>query len=266
MSLRAFTVFQDAPASEPLQPRVLRSNVMATRASTRNIELPAPATEFAPLDKENYDPVTGERAGPSTLAGKKRKTGVLAAKVQPPTTETKLSKKDKDSQPEQKKRKASTSGPATSKSKSVKKDVKITGLSKKTTKRTGSRKMPSLPRLKEEEESGKTPVTQEEIDSRCKDLTVRPLADVSEAYDELAVFGTPSPVAEATQEKPKLRTVKAASVEPEIRDYFEPSIMSSTATNSTRLRAVSVDAPEPRAFSTPERKRIYAAFTFSSPA
>lgn len=182
---------------------------MATRSVLRNVAPETPATEPVHLDKENYDPVTGERSIPSVLAGKKRKTGILAAKIQPPT-ETKLSKKDKDAQPEQKKRKASTSSPVSVKAKSLKRDVKVTVLVKKTTKRTSSRKAPSLPRLKEEEENGKASATQDQIDSRCKDLTVQPLADVSEAYDEFTAFGDPSTPAESVQNKPRSRTVKVS--------------------------------------------------------
>jgi hypothetical protein len=54
-------------------------------------------------------------------------------------------------------------------------------------------------------------------------------------------------------------------VEPEIRDYFEPSGCLS-ASASTRLNPLSEDVSELRTFSTPERKQIYSAFTFSSPS
>jgi hypothetical protein len=280
MSLRAFTVFQDTPSDEAPRVKVMRPNAMATRSQTRsniassNTEL---TTSTPDLDKENYDPVTGERAGPGgSIAGKKRKTAVLATKAQRPT---------KGSQPEKKKRKPSPPSSNSAETKLVKKPLKATRKGK----RTGSRKVSPMPKVPEEDEVGKiiAPVTQREIDSRCKELTIRPLADVSEAYDELSLLGpSPSGVGDESEAKTgqctvKVRSVcfrkvylhvkscisylKAQSVEPEIRDYFEPSETHFTSSTATRLRALSEDASEARTFSTPERKKIYAAFTFSSP-
>lgn len=164
---------------------------MVTRSSSFNLTTSSSnATgSLVALDKENFHPVTGERAGPSNNAGsKKRKTSVLATKVQPPST-TK-----KDAQPETKKRKASTS---TIKGK-VKRDGKITVTAKKGAKRTVSRKVSPMPRLNEEEEAQKDYITQVDIDSRCYELTVQPLADVSQAYNEDAAFeGIPTLPCEA---------------------------------------------------------------------
>ena len=41
-----------------------------------------------------------------------------------------------------------------------------------------------MPRLNEEEEANKDRVSQADIDARCYELTVQPLADVSQAYEE----------------------------------------------------------------------------------
>jgi hypothetical protein len=149
------------------------------------------------LDKENFHPVTGERAGHSNNSGsKKRKTSVLATKVQPPST-TK-----KDAQPE-KKHKASTT--STSTKGKVKRYGKVAVTARKgTSKRTTSRKVSPMPRLNEEEEAKKDHITQVDINARCYELTVQPLADVSQAYEEGAAFeGIPTSSCEA---KPKFST------------------------------------------------------------
>lgn len=186
MSLRTFTVFQDAVSSDTPQPKITRPNAMVTRSSSLNMATSSSnATGFlndlVALDKENFHPVTGERAGPSNNAGsKKRKTSVLATKVQP------LSTTKKDAQPEAKKRKASTS--TTTKGK-AKRDGKTTVTARKgSAKRTISRKVSPMPKLNEEEEAQKDRITQVDIDSRCYELTVQPLADVSQAYEEGATF------------------------------------------------------------------------------
>ncbi|KAH9478741.1 hypothetical protein JR316_0009201 [Psilocybe cubensis] len=277
MSLRSFTVFQDDAPSKDTQPKVSRPTAMTTRSATRNILSAKSATaagESAPLDKENYNPLTGERAGPSTAA-KKRKTAVLSAKPLPPVK----SKKEQEghSEPEKKKRKPSASGvtkptvSSASKTK-VKKDVKGSGsLKKSSNNRTGSSKVSPLPKLAEVEEAEKEQSTQADIDSRCYDLTVKPLADVSQAYEESSIFdGFANAVAGGSEEKVKFDkvkfgTAKASSVEPEIRDYFQPSQALFCPPAASRLRAFSEQPSAPRTFSTPERKQIYAAFTFCSP-
>ncbi|KDR80377.1 hypothetical protein GALMADRAFT_136868 [Galerina marginata CBS 339.88] len=262
MSLRTFTVFQDTVSSDAPQPKISRPNAVLTRSSSLGGASSNHATalgDHAALDKENYHPVTGERAGPSNLSSKKRKTTVLATKVQPLSSAPK-SKKEKDTsaEPDQKKRKASSA----TKSKS-KKEVKGLGPKKTGTKRAGSRKVSPMPRLNEEEEVEKGRISQADIDSRCYELTVKPLADVSEAYEEASVFD--ELITATTEDKVKFCTAKASSVEPEIRDYFQPTQALFRST-TTRTRALSEDVPEQRTFSTPERKQIYAAFTFSSPS
>lgn len=123
-------------------------------------------------------------------------------------------------------------------------------------------------------------MTQADIDSKCYELTVQPLADVSQAYDESCVLDQRS-----ATDKVKFRTVKvrllfchfyahylsgwsqASSAEPELRDYFvSPSSCSSLPSGSTVASCPSGPLQDGRAFSTPERKQIYAAFTFCSPS
>lgn len=210
MSLRSFTVFQDAVSSDAPQPKVSRPNAMITRSSL-NVASPTNATsttgDLLTLDKENYHPVTGERAGPSNIGTKKRKSTALAIKVQPEPATKPKKEKDSDREPEQKKRKAPTS--STSKGK-VKKGPKGAGSTKKSaSKRAAVRKVSPMPKLNEEEEPEKEPITQADIDSRCYELTVKPLADVSQAYEETSLFETPPACAlDTSEEKIKFRTTK----------------------------------------------------------
>ncbi|PPQ72600.1 hypothetical protein CVT24_005122 [Panaeolus cyanescens] len=261
MSLRTFTVFQDTASTDKSAPKVSQPNALATRSSSLNATSSANAaitTDAVVLNKENYHPVTGERA--ALAVSKKRKTGALATKLQAAPTTLKT-KKDKE-EPELKKRKAVAVASTSTKSK--KKEGKVVA-KKSSSKRTSSRKVSPMPRVKEEDEAEKDSSTQAGIDSKCYELTVQPLADVSEAYEQADLSaGLENPLS-SSEDNAKFRTVKAASVEPEIRDYFEPSQALFSATSS-RLRAVSEDVSSERTFSTPERKKIYASFTFSSPA
>ena len=206
MSSRTFTVFQDSPSSQPLRAKVLRPNVLVKRPLTNNVTSSTGSTIIVELDKENFDPVTGERSGPSNATNKKRKPSVLATKTQP-LTEAKHTKRDPSSPPEKKKRKPSSSS-ATVDPKPGKRFSKISGSSRKGIKRAGSKKASLLPRLTEEDEVSAMLLTQEVIDSRCKDLTLKPLADVSDAYDGLCVLETLSSVAEAPDDRLEPRTVK----------------------------------------------------------
>ncbi len=209
MSSRTFTVFQDSPSSKPLRAKVLRPNVLVKRSLTNNVTSSTGPTIITDLDKENFDPVTGERAGPPNPTNKKRKTSVLATKFQP-LTEAKHAKKDPSSPPEKKKRKSSSS--TTVDLKAGKKYVKSLGSSRKGIKRTGSKKASLLPKLTEEDEVSRMLLTQEVIDSRCKELTLKPLADVSDAYDELCVLDTLSAAAGDPDDRHERRTVKVRSI------------------------------------------------------
>ncbi|KAF5357145.1 hypothetical protein D9756_006451 [Leucocoprinus leucothites] len=265
MASRTFSVFQDVPAPSAVKARSGTSNVLKTRSSTRlnNIlQGSSKPNELVPVDKENVNPVTGERAGTITMS-KKRKTNVLSAKPTAPLAvkKAKSSKETKDAEPYSKKRRATSEA---EKSKGVvRKEGKAAGSLRKPTKRV-SRKVSKLPRL-EEEASSKAQdteqTTQASIDSHCYELTVQPLADVSQAYEApaSAVDSLPSPASKA-----KFR--KDTSAEPEIRDIFPSSQTLASLPSTSTARASSSEPTEGRKFSTPERKQIYAAFTFSSPS
>lgn len=248
MSLRSFTVFQDVPSSDQQKPKNTNNTPTAILTSTANSVAPNHAT-LTTTEKENVHPVTGERAGPNNT--KKRKTSVLATKVHVPVQDKKQ-KEPKDALPDAKKRKSSSSTSSVKGKTTSRKE----GKSRKA-KKAPSRRVSPMPKLDEEADTERERhVTQADIDSRCYELTVKPLADVSQAYEQSASFEIPS----SCNENLKFCPVKALSVEPEIRDYYLPPQGSS-------LPAGSIHPPSsPSRFSTPERKQIYAAFTFTSPS
>ncbi|KAG5650000.1 hypothetical protein H0H81_001118 [Sphagnurus paluster] len=253
MSLRTFTIFQDEPPVNT--PKSTTPAATSPTLSNRSVNINH-ATTVTTTEKENVHPLTGERPGPTANNPKKRKTSVLATKVHMPlaTKKQKESKESVESNPDAKKRKSSSSTSTAKAKTAVKKDGRTTTVSKKSVKKP-SRKVSSLPKVEEEVER----INQAEIDSRCYDLTVKPLADLSQAYEQSTATEAPS-----VEEKAKFASVKEASVEPEIRDYFSPPPQSSVLLPSAV--SAGADAAKGRAFSTPERKQIYAAFTFTSPS
>ncbi|KAJ3564147.1 hypothetical protein NP233_g8482 [Leucocoprinus birnbaumii] len=267
MATRTFTVFQDVPTTEPVKAKSVPLNVMVTRSSARSnniLQGSSSLTENVPIDKENVHPVTGERAG-TTAMPKKRKTNVLSVKSTTPLASKKVKsiKETKGAEPHSKKHKATSE---VEKSKAVNKEPKAAGSSRKPVKRV-TRKAPKLPRLEEEtsaksqEAESAESAAQAEIDSRCYDLTVKPLADVSQAYDAVETAGEPLT---SSPSKPKFR--KDTSAEPELRDFFPSSQTHASLPSTSTARASSSEPAERRKFSTPERKQIYAAFTFSTPS
>lgn len=164
MSVRAFTVFQDTPSVETSEPRVTSPS----------------ATTLASLtEKENVHPLTGERTGPD-FTSKKRKTTVLATKVHMPLT---TKKQTDDSKHESKKRKSASSSSLKTKS-TLKRGGKVKA-SKRSTRKLSS----PLPKVDEEVALEKEQrVAQAHIDSKCYELTVQPLADVTPAYEQSPSF------------------------------------------------------------------------------
>ena len=196
MSLRTFAIFQDTPSTHQSQKPKSVSTIRGILSPLGNGATSPSALSSAP-DKENFHPVTGERAATSTT--KKRKTTALATKAQTPLA-TKEPKEPSESKPASKKRKS-----ATTKGKpKPKKEANASGTSRKSSKKT-SRRASSLPKVDEvaESEIECQRLVLADIDSRCYELTVQPLADVTQAYEQ----GFSSISAEGS-EKAKFRTVK----------------------------------------------------------
>ncbi|KAL6306368.1 hypothetical protein BKA93DRAFT_774333 [Sparassis latifolia] len=244
----AFTIFRDdAPPSE-----VETSAEVAT---------PSPMRAIAPLnasslivfrpDKENIDPLTGLRSN-TELSSKKRKTNVLATKIHAPP----LSKKAKESKDSKNRVEKTTSAARVR----VVADKKRGG-----SKRVGgagpsrARRSPSLPRVVEEvdERTDRDGVSQGAINSRCYELTVLPLADISEAYEAV----------------PSLEADLVALVE-DVKDVLTKALEVGGTETSRGVSPVpvlkSVSPVRPRGSvstsATPEREGIHSTFTFSSPS
>lgn len=161
---RSFIVFKDEPEAAPTPAVEKKENQTGPSATYVIAPPPGPLLVYAP-DKENIDPLTGTRSSMDQASGKKRKTA-LTVKAQP-TSPTKRLKPLAEK----------TAKKPTSKSRGSDKKVKRT-----VSKRVASTRVhrePSLPRVTEENEVANQAV----IDSKCKDLTVLPLADISEAHD-----------------------------------------------------------------------------------
>ncbi|KAH9941613.1 uncharacterized protein BXZ73DRAFT_98003 [Epithele typhae] len=218
-SIRAFAVFCDEPES-------LSADVEGNSPPTTTISIPPPSGPLLVYqpDKENMDPSTGSRVLPDHDSCKKRKTA-LSVKTQPVSP----SKKPRPLAEKPLKK-------AASKIRSAEKKPKR---SSSTTKRNAH------------------PVDQVVIDAKCKELTVLPLADISEAYEQVASQEDAVGDAEKAAEKAVTavlpdKTERASTPPPSSQADATPSPV-----NDTRVLG---------SFSTPERKRIYSAFTFSSPS
>jgi len=142
MASRTFTVFQDVPADEVVKAKQPTSNGMTTRSlSGSDSKLSSSPVSNEHTDKENVNPLTGERAGTAAMS-KKRKTTVLANKS---SAHLALKTAKDDQLP--KKRKASSKGKQSKEV--VNKGGKAIGSTRKTT-RQGTHKVTKLPRLEEE--------------------------------------------------------------------------------------------------------------------
>ncbi|CDO70487.1 hypothetical protein BN946_scf184569.g30 [Trametes cinnabarina] len=234
---RAFIVFKDEPEVCPT-PAVENPN--GPSATFVVAPPPGPLLVFAP-DKENIDPSTNARSS-SDEQGKKRKTA-LTVKAQPTSPTKRLKPLTEKEAKKPLSTKSSSKKPLSSKSRAADKKVKRTPSKRSASSSTRVHREPSLPRVLEEHELA----DQAAIDSKCKELTVLPLADISEAHD------IPSPTSDRASEEPT--SVQAATVE---RDASPASQQDDVPS--------SVVSPATSVFSTPERKRIYSAFTFTSPS
>lgn len=193
---RSFTVFRDEPSDSSTKPKTASVDVLSSVDTPSTNVVP---TSLTTSEKENLHPVTGLRTTYASEAQtKKRKNSVLATKLfVPPTSKKQKESRDPESKPEAKKRKVS-SATAKTKSASSRKDGKVS--SRKSASATSSkRRVAEMPKVDEEEEveaveeqkadvEGEM-VNQASIDAKCYDLTVSPLADVSKAYDEVALSG-----------------------------------------------------------------------------
>ncbi|GJE96554.1 hypothetical protein PsYK624_127510 [Phanerochaete sordida] len=244
----SFVVYKDDPAPAVPPPK-------ATPFGTRGAN--ARVTASSAHDKENLDPLTG--LPPSAVgahSGKKRKTNALASKLVPVT-------KPLSESAAPKKRKLAVD-PAAKDRKDKKEKEKRVGSVKKASRAARARKATDLPRVEEveeEEAEEKRPessglksnqLTQVEIDAKCYEFTVLPLADLTCAYD--------------TRPPPQIST-KSQSTEATKFDAAVNAKQVETDDKKTDTQASATHTKSgPALFDTPERKRIYASFTFESPS
>ena len=203
MSTRSFAVFQDTPSEESKQKSsaTVAENPLSPRTSSQE-NMRSTETILSPtMEKENLDPVTGLAVQPSTT-GKKRKMSESSSILATKAISIPASSSSKASKGRELKRKSSTTSASGKKGKN--------GLSKKGSEgrvvlgctengssshvAAGSRRpsralsrqpttiLGSVPEEAHEEADDISTVEQALINSRCYDLTVKPLADVSDAY------------------------------------------------------------------------------------
>ncbi|KAI0792383.1 hypothetical protein C8Q75DRAFT_731617 [Abortiporus biennis] len=225
---RTFTIYIDGPASPPRA----KSNASSSDLNVITAD-----------NKENLDPFTGRRPSHGDKFVKKRKTGALATKLL-------LTKTYQETQPDLKKRRV-VDASKTASAKERKEKRVLSNRKEKNGSLSRGRLPSELPIVEEVSEVEEVPsAEQAAIDSRCYELTVLPLADVSEAY---------SPVSEKEAEHSSpLKSSSPASRETSPTPAVSEGIKASTTKSSS-------DAL-PLILNTPERKRIYSTFTFSSPS
>jgi hypothetical protein len=140
----------------------------------------------------------------------------------------KKQKESKEAQPDAKKRKSSSSASA----------VKGKGISRKEgrsrkPKKAPTRRLSPMPKLDEEADTDRESnrVTQADIDSRCYELTVKPLADVSQAYEQSSSFE----IQPSCSENVKFRPVKVRFMYPwHVECTLTPHLLNAGVLRRTR--------------------------------
>jgi hypothetical protein len=172
MATRTFVVFQDDP-SEPLP--TIKTDVSPSPALNEPTILGISSIPVTTAEKENLHPVTGARSAAADSQSKKRKNGILATKLHIPST----TKKPRDLALDCRKRKTTT--PSSSKPFNGGRVIS-----------SGALDLSRVEEIVEHERPCQDKVTQAEVDSKCYDLTVSPLADVSHAFDQVSLSSAES--------------------------------------------------------------------------
>lgn len=268
----SFVIYQDEPSSPASSSEELTDSIHSVTTTLAVVTAG---------DKENLHPVTGRRPTPEEVLGKKRKTGALATKL---LIASGKAAPELHSTPKKRKLSVSSGLNRPIEKKEPKKEKRAGSISRKSSKIKAPsrvRKATELPKVEEElhveedatpqekTEPGDTEAVQAAVDAKCYDLTVLPLADVSKAFEQ-----SPPPEeklvedeeAEMSEDEVCLpyQSVSPSSIlscdfqiDAKIPAGDETGHRSPSATPSKRRLAV---------FSTPERRRIYSAFTFASPS
>lgn len=170
MATRTFVVFQD-DLSEPLP--TIKSDVSPRPPLIEPTILGLSTIPVTTAEKENLHPVTGARSAATDSQSKKRKNGILATKLHISST----TKKSRDS--DCRKRKITTSSSSKT-------------LNSSRVPSSGALDLSKVEELAELEQPCQDKVAQSDVDSKCYDLTVSPLADVSHAFDQVSLSSAES--------------------------------------------------------------------------
>jgi len=236
MATRTFVVFQDDP-SEPLP--TIKTDVSPCPPLIEPTVLGLSTIPVTTAEKENLHPVTGARSGAATDSqSKKRKNGILATKLHISSTTRKSRESDC------RKRKSTTSSSSSSKTLNGSRVTSLRALD-----------LSKVEESVEHEQPCQDKVAQAEVDSKCYDLTVSPLADVSHAFDQVSLSSAES--------RPGISRILSPKKPSRIEDSGISSLKPLAGSVSPKPANI---AGEEALFSTPERKQIYAAFTFTSPS
>lgn len=170
MTLRKFTVFIDDVSTVNPRPA-------PKPASTGAPEEEAGPSSLSATEKENLHPLTGGRLRSSSTVGLKRKSSVLTTKLHNPPN-TKNSKRAPTLVPSKKRKVTSSSDGETERSRLKARRLKHN---------PRERPSPELASIAEEKDERLTRrLSQSDADSRCYDLTVSPLANVSDAFTQIS--------------------------------------------------------------------------------
>jgi len=170
MTSRKFTVFIDDVST-------VKPQLAPKPAPTKALEEEAGPSSLSATEKENLHPLTGGRLRSSSTATLKRKSSVLATKLHNPP-DPKDTKKVPSLVPS-KKRKVSSSSDG-----EIERSRPKARRSKPTTRQRRSPELASIAEEKDERLARR--LSQSDVDSRCYDLTVSPLANVSDAFARLS--------------------------------------------------------------------------------
>jgi len=162
MTSRKFTVFIDDVST-------VKPQLAPKPASTKAPEEEAGPSSLSATEKENLHPLTGGRLRSSSTTGLKRKSSVLATKLHNPPDP-----KDAKQAPSKKRKVSSSSDGETERSRPKARR------SKPTTRRRRSPELASIAEEKEDRLARR--LSQSDVDSHCYDLTLSPLANVSDAF------------------------------------------------------------------------------------
>ena len=266
MASRKFTVFVDDVSASTVKP------LPTPKPTGKGPQEEAGPSSLSATEKENLHPLTGGRLRSSSTVGLKRKSSVLSIKLHNPP-DAKATKPVPSLVPSKKRKVSSSSDGETERSRPTARRLRPTA-------RKG--RSPELASIAEEkDERLARRLSQSDVDSRCYDLTVSPLANVSGAFTQPSPSTLKKSKTEVTAKKVRWTSLtllwialtswllppQTGSAKPELRDDVRsPADAVATAAPSTPVRrSTRGTSLPPPTLSTPERKQIYASFTFSSP-